>query len=86
MNGDQKRARAELAKSLKADPTLTRTMYCAAVIEQLGGNRDGALNWVEKAVKKGYSPASVQDDPAFASLHEDPRFKKLLGTKPEQRG
>jgi hypothetical protein len=61
-------------------------MYCAAVIEQLGGNRDGALNWVEKAVKKGYSPASVQDDPAFASLHEDPRFKKLLGTKPEQRG
>ena len=86
MNGDQKRARAELARSLKADATLTRTMYDAAVIEHFGGNRKRALEWLEKAVKKGYSPASVQDDPAFAALHEDPRFKKLLTTMSAGKG
>jgi hypothetical protein len=50
------------------------------------GNPERALDLLEKVVKKGFGSKDwFENDPDFASLHEEPRFRELirqLGAKP----
>jgi hypothetical protein len=43
------------------------------------GDRDMAMNWLNKAVeRKSFSVWFIRVDPFFDALHEDPRFQELL--------
>jgi serine/threonine-protein kinase len=79
MSGQNDKAAAEIAAALRLAPKDGKVLFCAAVVEQQTGHSDRAKSWLNKAVQAGYSPASVLDDPVFASLRGDPQFKKSIG-------
>jgi serine/threonine-protein kinase len=79
MSGQKEKAAAHMAAAVKLAPQDGKVLFCAAVVEQQAGHSDRAKSWLHKAVRAGYSPASVLDDPVFASLHSDPRFQKSIG-------
>jgi tetratricopeptide (TPR) repeat protein/predicted Ser/Thr protein kinase len=81
MRGDHAQAQDEVVASLKLAPREPKTFFVAAVVAQQAGKKQQAMSWLEKAVRAGYSPASVEDDPVFASLHADPAFKKLISRR-----
>jgi tetratricopeptide (TPR) repeat protein len=69
--------RAEKEAQTKAnDP---RASYQAARLHAFYGNRDLALQWLQRALRQGYNElAYVNNDPAFNSLREDRDFQLLL--------
>lgn len=66
------------AAGLRWMPALT--FYNAACSWALAGESDRALQDLERAFATGFltNRASVAADPDFASVREDPRFKKLV--------
>lgn len=56
--------------------------YNAACSWALAGNRERALSNIEKAVGTGFvtDRRGMANDPDFASIKDDPRFRKLLET------
>lgn len=78
MRGEDAKAQAQLAAALKIAPKDPKTFFVAAIVDQQAGRKSSAISWLDKAVRAGYSPASVEDDPVFASLHADSGFKKIV--------
>lgn len=52
--------------------------YC---IRNLMGDSDGALKLMEMAIQKGFwsDPSQLEADNDLKNLHDDPRFRKMLG-------
>jgi hypothetical protein len=51
--------------------------YCALL-----GEKDQALDWLEKGFEShNFAFVFVKANPAFESLHKDPRFRDLLQRK-----
>jgi hypothetical protein len=50
----------------------------AGAYEQLG-DRDRALQWVQKALAAGYPREALERSPTFAALRQDPRFVRPIG-------
>jgi Tfp pilus assembly protein PilF len=66
-------------KEAQANPKDPRASYNAARLHASYGNRDLALQWLERALRQGYKElAYVKSDPAFNSLREDRDFQLLL--------
>jgi serine/threonine-protein kinase len=78
MLGEKDQALATLARGLKIDARNPETLFEIAIVYQQTGNSQSALAWLAQSLAAGFSPASVRDDPAFAPLHNDPRFLKLM--------
>ena len=55
----------------------------AAVWEDLG-DRDPALDWLQRAVEGGYPATEIESYPGFAALREDPRYM-ALGSENENK-
>jgi len=61
--------------------------YNAACAYALKGDKDKALEWLEKAMGFGFArPEVVELDPDLASLRGDPRFQALLAKMKQQAG
>jgi len=58
-----------------SDPELS--LRAAEIYEQ-SGDHAAALEWLTKAVQKGYPKEDIQRDPTFGKLRENARFKQLL--------
>lgn len=58
------------------------TFYNAACARALAGERDRAIEDLERSFASGFPPnrAAVMQDPDLASVREDPRFQKLVAT------
>jgi non-specific serine/threonine protein kinase len=73
-------------RALEMDPEESTTLYNVACTYSMMGNPERALDLLEKVVKKGFGSKDwFENDPDFASLHEEPRFRELirqLGAKP----
>jgi tetratricopeptide (TPR) repeat protein len=66
-------------KEAQANPKDPRASYNAARLHASYGNRDLALQWLERALRQGYKEVTyVKSDPAFISLREDRDFQLLL--------
>ncbi len=79
--GEHEAARQELSaqvqKNADADPDAA---YWLATAYALAGDRAQALTWLQRAVALGNEQrAWFAVDPAWATLHDDPRFKELIG-------
>jgi serine/threonine-protein kinase len=80
MLDEKDQAMAELAHGLKMHPRNPESLFEIALVYQQTGNRESAFTWLAKSLAAGFSPASVRDDPVFVSLHNDPRFQKLMSS------
>jgi predicted Zn-dependent protease len=77
-SGYQGFLRALLEHDLRAAPDDSRTYGIAIRYARLG-NKDEALKWLEKTYAQHTgNMLFVKSEPAFDSLHSDPRFQSLL--------
>lgn len=54
-------------------------IYSLACGLALAGDRDGAFEYLHKAVAAGYADRrTLQDDPDLDGIREDPRFEQVL--------
>jgi hypothetical protein len=51
----------------------------ADTYEQIG-ERDLALQWIQTAIKNGYSLAEIEHNPGLFNLRSDARFRDFLKT------
>jgi len=63
---------------LESSPEL---LAVAALIHNQAGERKAALDYLEKAVAGGYSPAQLQVTPELDNLRDDPKFVALIRPK-----
>jgi thioredoxin-like negative regulator of GroEL len=77
MLGDQNQALQHLHAAQSLRPGDAETAYSAAKVYNLLGDRQQALNWLEKSVNSGYSAAESSNTIELDSLRSDPRFKAL---------
>jgi serine/threonine protein kinase/tetratricopeptide (TPR) repeat protein len=73
------RAREVLQRALALAPESADNMFQAAVIYEQLGDRKRALDWIERAIKGGYSRDVIDKTPSLAQLRVDKRFQSLLG-------
>jgi tetratricopeptide (TPR) repeat protein len=77
--GDTKRSLEWAARALAIDPEESAILYNVACTYSLLGEKEQALDCLEKAVRNGFGhKAWVENDPDFASLRNLPRFQALL--------
>jgi tetratricopeptide (TPR) repeat protein/predicted Ser/Thr protein kinase len=63
----------------KAGPVVLSSAYNTACCHALLGETDNALEWLEKAVKLGYSDADhIDKDSDLDSLRNEPRFRAIV--------
>jgi adenylate cyclase len=61
------------------DPDEMPTLYNVACLYALLGERDRALDLLETTMRHGFGHKEwMENDPDFASLRGEPRFKKLM--------
>lgn len=74
----------DLASSLQPEDGLLA--YNAACAKARVGDKRGALDLLERAVKGGFNrPAFMASDPDLASLASEPRFQALVGGAAQER-
>ena len=77
--GDTKRSLEWAARALAIDPEESAILYNVACTYSLLGEKEQALDCLEKAVRNGFGhKAWVENDPDFTSLRNLPRFQALL--------
>ena len=73
------RARQLLRQALELSPGDVSNMFQAAAIYEQLGDRKQALQWIDKAIKGGFSRDLIEKEPTLARLRLDPKFQSLLG-------
>ena len=59
-------------------PKDTNFLARAALVHELTGKRDDALEYLRQAFASGYSPDFVKHEPFHAELRNDPGFAAVL--------
>ena len=77
--GNMARASKEISQAIAESPTNGYVLYHAAVIANVKGDRLGAVDYLKRAVDRGYSRTEIQRDPEFALLRDSDAYKHALG-------
>jgi tetratricopeptide (TPR) repeat protein/tRNA A-37 threonylcarbamoyl transferase component Bud32 len=80
-------ALAYLGRAVEQSKSDKDSLFDAATIYNRLGDKGLALEWLSKAVRAGYSPEMIRQQPDLDNLHGDSRFEDLLkssssGTNP----
>ena len=78
MLGDRSQALKHLQEAQNLNSGVPEYLAIAAVIHNQFGEKDEALEWLEKARELGYSPAEIRVSPEFDNLRDEARFQKLI--------
>ncbi|MGH2836440.1 MAG: TPR end-of-group domain-containing protein, partial [Solirubrobacteraceae bacterium] len=81
-SGDYEQAADRAEELLASNPPYSGLLYNTACFESLAGRTELALAHLRQAV--GILPTLAElarDDGDFASLHEDPAFAQIVGTR-----
>ena len=70
-------ARTSIESMLSAAPNDPSNLYYAAVVENLAGNPQGAVELLSRAISRGLPFEQVRDDPDFRNLKGRDDFKAL---------
>ena len=81
MLGRRAEAFGYLRRGLQQPPGDPELLVYAAVVHNQFGERAAALDWLEKAVAKGYSPGHLRAEIELDNLREEPRFLALIRPK-----
>ncbi len=68
----------QLEEALSLRPADPEYLFFSGLIHNRLGHRERALEWLERAVAKGYSTAEIRNTVELDDLRTDPRFKALL--------
>jgi serine/threonine-protein kinase len=81
--GKKAEAEAEIKKARQFAGGNRQVVWNAALVYELGGHRDLALEALKAAIGAGQPVEEVRREPALAKLREDPRYARLM---PDQVG
>jgi tetratricopeptide (TPR) repeat protein len=84
MIGDESKAIDFMNRALAINHTDPNLMYNAALIYNQLHQTGPALEWLDKALAAGYSPAMVAKDPALVNLHSNQRYQQLMQSAQHQ--
>ena len=77
--GEKKEAFEWMNKAIELYPEEAGTLINAACLFAKDGNKEKALDYLERAVDKGFGKRDwIEHDPDYESLRDEPRFKALL--------
>ncbi len=81
MLGEKDKAKEDLNRALAFGRLDQSIQFQAGEVYNDLGETEVALEWLAKAVAAGYSPYVIDHAPEFNNLHDDPRYRQLLGRK-----
>jgi tetratricopeptide (TPR) repeat protein len=76
--GDVSLARGYLRRALQLAPNDADARFKAALVHNLLGETDLALEWLEKALQAGYSPSVIKESAFFDNIRKHPRYLELM--------
>ncbi len=76
--GNRDEAHAEITKALASDPTDATLMYRAAIVSTTRGESSEAVQWLKRAVARGYPRTDIEREPEFALLRSSEEYGKAL--------
>ena len=82
--GRSNEALVEIATTLERAPKDVSVLFRSAVVKEFAGDRAGALQALEAALRGGYSGIDVRRHPDLARLREDPRYVRMMTLAPKQ--
>jgi serine/threonine-protein kinase len=71
-------ARRYLGQALALDPQNPESLYQAAVVANLAGEREEALRFLKRAVERGFGRALIARDPELANLRGEKGFREAV--------
>jgi tetratricopeptide (TPR) repeat protein/TolB-like protein len=81
MLGDHRRAFAHLKRGLALRPNDPEFLMIAAVVHNQLGDKKSALDWLQRAVTRGYSPAEIRNAVELENLHRNQKFEQLVRSR-----
>jgi serine/threonine protein kinase/regulator of sirC expression with transglutaminase-like and TPR domain len=79
--GRKKDAERSISTALKSSPKDSDVLFTSALVYEIIGNRNRALEAIDQAVKFGYSIEDVEHEPEFRALRSDSRYQRWLRQK-----
>jgi len=74
---DAAKALAIIARARRLDPMNPEVLFKAALVYELMGRRNQAIDALDLALQEGYSLDEVRREPDLAELRKDPRYGRL---------
>lgn len=71
-----------LREVAQVDTDEGRTLFRLAIASELAGDRERALDLLQRALQQGFSPDEVAREPDLLALRSDTRFQRLLSEVP----
>jgi serine/threonine-protein kinase len=78
MVDDRAHSLAYISQAVEYSKSDKDSLFSAAIIYNHMGDKGQALEWLGKALRAGYSPGMVRQQPDLDNLHGDARFEDLL--------
>jgi serine/threonine protein kinase/tetratricopeptide (TPR) repeat protein len=75
--GHKEIAQMEIKEAISLAPDDVNVMFKSALVYELCGQRDEALEALKSAVKAGYSVEEIQTEPELNHLRQDARYREL---------
>lgn len=82
--GRKKEAETLISQALRLSPTDSDALFTSALVYEIIGNRNRALEAIELAVKAGYSVEEINHEPELRALRSDPHYRHLQKTETSQ--
>ena len=76
--GRKKEAETFINKALRLSPTDSDVLFTSALVYEIIGNRNHALEAIDQAVKCGYSIEDVEHEPELIALRSDARYLRWM--------
>ena len=83
--GRMEPALRDAARAEAAEGNNWQVLYNAALVYGQAGRKEKGLTTLEAAVKAGYSVTDLRNDPEWAGMRKDARFRRILEGKKEGR-
>jgi tetratricopeptide (TPR) repeat protein len=80
MLGEVRPANEKIMEALRLMPRDPEVLYYAGLVYAQLGDKEKAIDALQRSVAAGYSPSAVRDTPNFAVLENDPSYKVLIST------
>jgi serine/threonine protein kinase/tetratricopeptide (TPR) repeat protein len=74
---DNEKALAAISDALRLGPNNVNVLFQAALVHEMAGQRDRALETLEAALRAGYSLKEVRQSEPLKPLRSDPRYQEL---------
>jgi serine/threonine protein kinase/Flp pilus assembly protein TadD len=79
--GNKTKALENIHKAMRLAPGSRKVQWEAALIYELAGQRDHALEALQAAIHGGQPLDEVRGEPALANLRTDPRYQQLIAPR-----